>query len=81
MVKAKIILDESKYANGLNDEWRWYFCFSDASLDFITVTDSKDPVLIAVTKNQFKAWDNQLIIAIKRSLLSLYWAKILRSFR
>lgn len=80
MQAAKVIFDESAYGKIMKDEWRWSFCLAK-DMSHITVTDSKEPILVAVTKSQYKGWSNQKILAKKRSFLQLWWAKLRRLLR
>lgn len=85
-IKAQIILDESKYGKGLFGVWRWAFespHYQKKSIDadkedgsLITVTDNEKPILIAVTKKQFKSWNKQKIFAVRRPLLEYYMIRI-----
>ena len=64
---AEVVLDESKYGYGLLGEWKWaFFGERDDEGSLITVTESNEPVLTAVTTKQYKAWSKQKIVAIKR---------------
>ena len=78
MIKAKVILDETKYSLGLHKTWRWSFYATEKEGSFITVGANKEPILTAVDKDQFKAWTNQDIIAIKRSMISFLFSAIKR---
>jgi hypothetical protein len=83
-MKAKIVLDESRYGRGLRGAWRWGFyeknwrkskkkkCDNDENEgSLVTVTDSTEPILYAVTKKQYKSWSKREIIVSKRSRLRL----------
>jgi len=48
----------------------------DTSL--ITVTDNTEPVLVAVTRKQYKSWSKREIIAVKRSKIGLWKDQISR---
>ena len=84
---TKIILDESKYGVGLNSAWRWAFYNIKSNNEdkftksHITVTNNKKPILIAVTKDQYKSWNGQKIIAEKRSIVSFWIDVIKRIFK
>jgi hypothetical protein len=87
-VPAKIVLDESQYGKGLHGAWRWsFFATKNRSKDkdeddggsFITVTSNKEPILTAVTKSQYKSWNKQGMIAIKRPIRSL-WPDIIKRY-
>lgn len=88
MKKAKVVLDESKYGSGLKGEWRWSFVsnsFSKSKANndedegsLITVTDNREPVLVAVTKKQYKSWSKQDIFVVKRPFLNLLLARFKR---
>jgi len=87
-MKPKIVLDESKFGVGLPGVWRWSFHEknwrkeraakpNDRDLDeddssLVTVTNNKEPILIAVTKKQYKSWSKRDIHATKRPRLKLW---------
>lgn len=92
-MKSKVILDESKFGDRLYGPWRWSFHekirhkekkavsnetdLDDGNSSLITVTDNKEPILIAVTKSQYKSWSKQDIIVRKRPELEL-WRELLK---
>ena len=88
-MKAKIILDESRYGRGLRNAWRWSFHEKDwrkkksDDIDedegsLITVTDEEEPILYAVTKKQYKSWSKREIFADKRPRLELWREQVKR---
>jgi hypothetical protein len=87
-MKPKVILDESKYGSGLRGAWRWSFheknwrkSKKDTEKDessLITVTEDKEPILIAVTKKQYKLFSKKEIFAVKRPKLDLWRDQISR---
>ena len=73
---AKIVLDESKYGNTTNEEWRWSFKSSDSGKLITTRYISE---LIAVSPSQFKTWSNQKIIVEKRPKINL-WIALMKNY-
>lgn len=79
--QAKVVLDESQFGRGLIMYyrckhlpvlWKWSFYNVDRNgdLQHITVGDKEDPILIAVTKEQYKNWSRGKVFAKKRKW---YW--------
>ena len=73
----------------MKGEWRWSFTSphrgkskrssnEEDEGSLITVTDSRDPVLVAVTKKQYKSWSKQEVTVVKRPALQLLKAQSIR---
>jgi len=79
-VPAEVVLDESKFGKRYEGEWNWSFRVKNrqGTYELITVTSSEEPILVAVTEEQYKNWRNRRIFAFKRPLPQYYMRKIIR---